>query len=520
MTTAALQDPSGPEAIARSLGLPFVDLARVEVDPALFDLVPVEMAMGSAVLPLALRDGTLHVAVADPLDLRLEARLGAITGRALALSVAAPEGIRAAIRRAEGARRVLDNVSSAFKPSLVREDEAGAERIVDLDAVQDQSGMVRLANSVLIGAMQRGASDVHVEAFGDRVELKYRIDGVLYPATDPIDSRHHAELVSRIKVMAELDIAERRVPQDGRFRLRIEGRDVDFRVSVLPAQFGEDVVIRVLDKSSLGTAGGVSLAGLGLAEPDIRAIRRMAREPHGLVLVTGPTGSGKTTTLYGAISELATGEEKIITIEDPIEYQLDGIVQIAVNAKKGMTFASGLRAILRHDPDRIMVGEIRDLETAQIAVQAALTGHLVLASVHANSAFDVVSRFAHWGIGLGDLVSALNGVFAQRLLRRVCPHCARPDPSPDPSVEGEGRWRRGAGCDACFRTGYAGRTAVVEFLRASPRIAEMLIERAPAPRLRAAAEEEGMVRLRRRALDLARAGVTTLAEVNRVTFAE
>ena len=397
---------------------------------------------------------------------------------------------------------------------------------MDLDALQEQSGVVRLANSVLMGAMQRGASDVHVEAYGDRVELKYRIDGVLYPATDPIDARHHAELVSRIKVMAELDIAEHRVPQDGRFRLRIEGRDVDFRVSVLPAQFGEDVVIRVLDKSGLGHDGGVSLAGLGLAEPDIRAIRRMAREPHGLVLVTGPTGSGKTTTLYGAISELATGEEKIITIEDPIEYQLDGIVQIAVNARKGMTFASGLRAILRHDPDRIMVGEIRDLETAQIAVQAALTGHLVLASVHANSAFDVVSRFAHWGIALNDFVSALNGVFAQRLLRRVCPHCARPaPPSPEERAASglgveAGDWRRGAGCDACFRTGYAGRTAAVEFLRVTPRIAEMLIARAPAPRLRAAAEEEGMVPLRRQALALARAGRTTLAEVNRVTFAE
>ena len=253
----------------------------------------------------------------------------------------------------------------------------------------------------------------------------------------------------------------------------------------------------------------------------------MAREPHGLVLVTGPTGSGKTTTLYGAISELATGEEKIITIEDPIEYQLDGIVQIAVNARKGMTFASGLRAILRHDPDRIMVGEIRDLETAQIAVQAALTGHLVLASVHANSAFDVVSRFAHWGIALNDFVSSLNGVFAQRLLRRVCPHCARPAPPTEAErvasglgAERGGEWRRGAGCDACFRTGYAGRTAVVEFLRVTPRIAEMLIGRAPPLRLRAAAEEEGMVPLRRQALALARAGRTTLAEVDRVTFAE
>ena len=506
MTLPATDAPS-PETLAASLGLPFIDLAGREVDPGLFDLVPVEVALGFPALPLSDDGTTLHVAVADPLDLRLEARLAAITGRPLALSVADAEAIRATIRRAEGARRVLDNVSSDFAPALVREDEAGAETVVDLDTLQDQAGMVRLANSVLMGAMQRGASDVHIERHADRVDLKYRIDGVLYPATDPIDARHHAELVSRVKVMAELDVAEHRIPQDGRFRLRIEGRDVDFRVSVLPAQFGEDVVIRVLDKSGLGASeGALSLADLGLAEPDIAAIRRMAREPHGLVLVTGPTGSGKTTTLYGAISELSTGEEKIITIEDPIEYQLDGITQIAVNAKKGMTFASGLRAILRHDPDRIMVGEIRDLETAQIAVQAALTGHLVLASVHANSAFDVMSRFAHWGIALNDFVSSLNGVFAQRLLRKLCGHCAR---------DGEP-----VGCEACFRTGYSGRTAIVEFLRVTPRVAEMLIERAPAQRLRSAAEEEGMVRLRQQALGLARAGVTSAAEVDRVTFAD
>jgi type IV pilus assembly protein PilB len=495
------------QATADSLGLPFLDLSGAEVDPALFALVPADLAMGLPALPLSDDGATLRVAVADPLDLRLEARLASISGRSLQLCVAGAEDIRAAIRRAEGARRVLDGATAAFKPTLVRQDEAGAETVVDLDALQDQSGMVRVANSVLLGAMQRGASDVHIEVYADRVDLKYRIDGVLYPATDPIDARHHSELIGRIKVMAELDVAEHRVPQDGRFRLRIEGRDVDFRVSVLPAQFGEDVVIRVLDKSGLGASGGaLSLESLGLGAEDVAAIRRMAREPHGLVLVTGPTGSGKTTTLYGAISELATGEEKIITIEDPIEYQLDGIVQIAVNARKGMTFASGLRAILRHDPDRIMVGEIRDLETAQIAVQAALTGHLVLASVHANSAFDVVSRFAHWGIGLNDLVSSLNGVFAQRLLRRLCPVCAR---------DGEA-----VGCDACFRTGYSGRIAAVEFLRASPRVAEMLIERAPAQRLRAVAEEEGMVGLRARALALARAGVTTRAEVDRVTFTD
>ena len=378
-----------------------------------------------------------------------------------------------------------------------------------------------------MAALQRHASDVHIEVYADRVDLKYRIDGVLSEATDPLDVRHHSELVSRIKVMADLDIAEKRVPQDGRFRLRIDKRDIDFRVSILPTEFGEDVVIRILDKSSLSELGhAISLDDLGLAEDDIAELRHAVRAPHGLVLLTGPTGSGKTTTLYGAISELATGEEKIITVEDPIEYQLDGIVQVAVNAKKGMTFASGLRAILRHDPDRIMVGEIRDFETATIALQAALTGHLVLASVHANSSFDVISRFAHWGIDLHDFVSALNGVFAQRLLRQLCPECAVSTDEPAhiseletiPQAHGKiPNWRKACGCEHCFQTGYRGRRAIIEHLRVTPELAEMMVARAPAARLKEAAGRAGMKLLRNSALLSAIDGQTSLTEANRVT---
>jgi type IV pilus assembly protein PilB len=507
------------QKLAEDLGLPYSDLSDVETDPSLFDILPVEAALNLCVLPLAREGAALRIAVSDPLNLRLEARLATLTGGPVLLSVAPVDAIRAGLKRSDSSRRMLDNVSSAYKAQIVSENADGAERVVDLDTLQDQTGIVQLANSILMVALQRQASDIHVEVFGDRVDLRYRIDGVLYPATDSLGGSHHAELVSRYKVMANLDIAERRLPQDGRFRLRVDGREVDFRVSILPTQFGEDVVIRVLDKASFARFGGkMQLDDLGLEADDIVRLRRSVREPHGLVLITGPTGSGKTTTLYGAMSELANGDEKLITVEDPIEYQLDRIVQVAVNHKKGVTFAKGLRAILRHDPDRIMIGEIRDLETAEIAVQAALTGHLVLASVHANSAFDVVSRFTHWGIDLHDLVTATNAVFAQRLLRKICPECRRS--AERPKDESAGDWAEGKGCEHCFQSGYAGRVAIMEHLSISTTIAELILARAPASQLMETALSEGMSSLRQRALKLARRGVTTREEVDRVTFAD
>ena len=411
---------------------------------------------------------------------------------------------------------MLDEVADDSRPRLVPETEDG-ETLVDLDALQGQSGVVRLLNSVLMAALQKRASDVHLECFADRVELKTRIDGILAPATRPVDLSHHAGLVARIKVMANLDIAEKRVPQDGRFRLRIGGRDVDFRVSVLPSQHGENVVIRILDKAAATSGRDLSLDRLGFGPDDVAWLRAAIRQPHGLVLMTGPTGSGKTTTLYGALSEITDGREKIITIEDPVEYDLDGITQIAIDERKGLTFASGLRSILRHDPDRIMVGEIRDRETAEIALQAALTGHLVLASVHANDAVHVVSRFTHWGVDLHDFVAALRAVAAQRLLRRLCPHCARPaNPGTGLSADNSGERVAGPGCPTCKGAGHSGRVAALERLSVRPVVAEAMIARSGIGGLEAAAREAGMVSLRDSAEALVAAGTVSREEADRV----
>ncbi len=518
--------PSDPATLAAELGLKTVRLTDVPIEADLFQMLPVETASRLCVFPVRAEAGVLTVAVPDPLDLLAERRLRRAVQMPLAIAVAPKAEIEAALKRAESSGRMLAAVTTEFRPQIVREDKEGREEVVDLDTLQDQSGVVLLANSILMAGLQKQVSDIHIEVYADRVDVKYRIDGILYPASEPIDVAHHSELISRFKVMASLDIAEKRKPQDGRFRLRIEGRDVDFRVSVLPTQYGEDIVIRVLDKAGTQKlGGGISLDALGFAGDDIAWIRKTVREPHGLVLITGPTGSGKTTTLYAALSELVDGREKIITVEDPVEYELDGIVQIAVNEKKGLTFAAGLRSILRHDPDRIMVGEIRDLETAEIAVQAALTGHLVLASVHANNAIDVLSRFTHWGIDLHDFVTALNAVAAQRLLRKSCTSCGARAPADagdlraaglDPATEGHTEWVSAPGCHVCRETGYLGRTAVIERIDVTPDIAELMIRRAPGSEIIAAAEANGMVSLRAQAEALARQGVTSLAEIARV----
>jgi type IV pilus assembly protein PilB len=385
-------------------------------------------------------------------------------------------------------------------------------------------------HTTIFDAIQRRASDIHIETTDRNVWFKYRIDGVLYPATEPIDIQFHSAIISRIKVMSDLDIAERRVPQDGRFKVRMGGKTIDFRVSILPSAFGEDVVIRILDKESI-TAGvnALRLEMLGFDETDLKRFRRSIREPYGMVLVTGPTGSGKTTTLYAAISEINTGEDKMITIEDPVEYQLRGVVQIPVNEKKGLTFARGLRSILRHDPDKIMVGEIRDAETAQIAVQSALTGHLVFTTVHANNAFDVLGRFLNMGIEPYNFVSSLNCILAQRLVRILCPRCRKQvrltrqefeDSAVDPEKHKDHTFYDAVGCKECNYTGYRGRKAITEFLDLSDRIREMILEKRPSSEIRKAAIAEGMTTLRQSALDKVLAGETTLKEINRVTFIE
>ena len=520
------------EALAEQCGLPCVDLEGFVVPAALFDLISATHAYQYGVVPYR-RDGdTLHVVAGDPFDLPLIDYLERLSGLRVRLSVSSVRAVAAALKRSEGSHEVLKGVSEDFKLVIVKENDEGKEQYVSLDAVGDDaaSPVIKLINSLLSAAIQKRASDVHVEVYEQGISVNYRIDGVLYPATEMLDRRHHSALVSRLKVMAELDIAEKRIPQDGRFKLRFGTRAIDFRVSILPSVFGEDVVIRILDKSSI-TDGmkSLRLENLAMAPDILKKFRKSIHEPYGMVLITGPTGSGKTTTLYAALSELNTGEEKIITIEDPVEYQLHGIVQIAVNEKKNLTFAKGLRSILRHDPDKIMVGEIRDSETAQIAVQSALTGHLVFTTVHANNAFDVLGRFSHMGVDTYNFVSALNCVMAQRLVRIICPQCKHEIAVGDDLLEFSGLdpgrhknqlWYEGAGCNHCHGTGYRGRAAVTEFLALSPAIRQMIIERRPVNEMQATAVNDGMVTLRQSALALVFAGQSTLKEINRVTFVE
>jgi type IV pilus assembly protein PilB len=444
--------------------------------------------------------------------------------------VGTPRAIQEALKRGQGTTRVLEEASESFKIQILRGDDNGDE-VLSIDKIQaDASPLVRLVDSAIFDALNRRASDIHIETRDTEVVIKYRIDGVLQPAMKPIGKEHHSALISRIKVMSELDIAEKRVPQDGRFRVKLGGRFIDFRVSIMPSVHGEDAVIRILDKESLSkTFTSLRLDVLGHDEKELTRFRRFIREPYGMVLVTGPTGSGKTTTLYAALSEIKSEEDKIITIEDPVEYQLKGITQIPVNEKKGLTFARGLRSILRHDPDKIMVGEIRDAETADIAIQSALTGHLVFTTVHANNVIDVLGRFLNMKIEPYNFVSALNCVLAQRLVRRICAHCKRRvKASPallvesglDAGTYGDMWFFEGAGCLECGGTGYVGRTAICELLDVSDQVRELILARKSSADIKRAAREEGMIFLRESAVAKALAGHTTLHEINKVTFVE
>jgi len=518
-------------SLAEQFQLPFVELENFIVPALLFEILPAENAMQMGVLPYRYQDGELQVVISDVFELSIKTKLEVVTGKRIDLVFASAKDIKAALKRSEGTAQVLKTVSQEFKPVIVKENYQGDEETIDLDMGDKESApVVRLVNSIIMVALQKRASDIHIEVYEHGVEAKYRIDGVLYPATDVLDMQYHSALISRLKVMAELDIAEKRLPQDGRFKLRIGHRDIDFRISILPAIYGEDVVIRILDKLNI-TEGmkDLSLKSLGMSDEILRQFRKAIHEPYGMVLMTGPTGSGKTTTLYAALTELNSGDEKIITIEDPVEYQLDGIVQIPVNEKKDLTFARGLRSILRHDPDKIMVGEIRDAETARIAVQSALTGHLVFTTVHANNAFDVVSRFSHMGVDVYNFVSALNCVMAQRLVRRICAECREPvnvsieelqQSGLDPKQYADQVWYAGKGCANCNGTGYRGRAAVTEFLHLSPCIREMITERRGISEMQQAAREENMVSMRESAIEKVLDGITTLKEINRVTFVE
>jgi type II secretory ATPase GspE/PulE/Tfp pilus assembly ATPase PilB-like protein len=518
------------ERLAARYGLEFVDLGHFRIDHDLFRSIPADLMLRYGFVPFR-RDGkALAIVVSDPTDLPMIDELEVLLSTPLRVMVGARSAIESILKKSESSQRVLEEATEGFQIQLLREDDAGDENLTVERLTSDISPMIKLVDSTIFTALQRRASDIHIETQDDAVVVKYRIDGVLQAAMRPIAKQHHSAIISRIKVMAELDIAEKRVPQDGRFKVRVPGKTIDFRVSIMPSVHGEDAVIRILDKESISEQfTELRLDILGFPELELRRFRKYIAEPYGMVLVTGPTGSGKTTTLYAALSEIKSPEDKIITIEDPVEYQLKGITQIPINEKKGLTFARGLRSILRHDPDKVMVGEIRDPETAQIAIQSALTGHLVFTTVHANNVVDVLGRFLNMGVEPYQFVSALNCVLAQRLVRVICPHCKRPakvsretlvESALDPDQLKDQVFHEGAGCIECGGTGYKGRTAICELLDLTDRIREMILERRPTSEIKKAAHEEGMRFLRECAVDRVLRGLTTLREINKVTFVE
>ena len=539
LTAASFEEP--PEvrearALAGRYRYPYVDLFPPQgsspIQTELVNELPVELMLRYQFVPLR-RDGKrLHIAIADPTDLQRLDELASALQTRIVPYVTTAGAIELVLRKGDTTQRVLREAASDFRISLVKETENG-EEVLDLDRLAtdaEMSPIIKLVDTIVFNALESRASDIHIETGDTAVYVKFRIDGALYEKVDPIDLAYHNRLISRIKVMSELDIAECRVPQDGRFRVRYKGRNVDFRISIMPTGYGEDAVIRILDKEQINEEfRNLRLDVVGFSEEDLPKFRQYIAEPYGMVLVTGPTGSGKTTTLYAALNEIRNTEDKIITIEDPIEYQLQGITQIPVNEKKGLTFARGLRSILRHDPDKIMIGEIRDPETAQIAIQSALTGHLVFTTVHANNVIDVIGRFLNMGVEPYNFVSSLNCVLAQRLVRLICPACKRPHRPSDEELLQSGLrpeeyrnriYYTSIGCDYCNHTGFRGRTAIHELLGLTDNIRDMIAERRPASEIRRAAQAEGLSSLRASALQKLLAGVTTLREINRVTFAE
>ncbi len=495
-----------------------------EMQPA-FELLPFSLALERDCVACRDADGRIRFVFADPLNPQLLEWAERQLGVAFTPALARRDDIVAWLHLLEANLRAMDGLVVEGGAAIT----GGKAEEISLKAIgEDASPVVRLVHSTLYDALMAGASDIHLENDPHGIVIKYRLDGVLNLIAQTPGREMAEQVISRIKVMAELDIAERRVPQDGRFKIMIRGREIDLRVSIMPGVFGEDAVLRILDRQQLADElKGISLDRLGFAGETLAQIRKLSREPYGMFLVTGPTGSGKTTTLYAAISEINSGQDKIITIEDPVEYQLPGVLQIPVNEKKGLTFVRGLRSILRHDPDKIMVGEIRDSETAQIAVQSALTGHLVFTTVHANNVYDVIGRFVHMGVDPYSFVSALNGILAQRLVRVNCPHCTeayRPASEllADSGIAADAAagfdFRAGKGCGHCRGSGFKGRRAIPELMLLNDEIRELISTRAAIRQVKEAAARAGVRSLRESALDLVRQGVTTLEEVNRVTF--
>ncbi|MBW7956958.1 MAG: Flp pilus assembly complex ATPase component TadA [Deltaproteobacteria bacterium] len=518
-------------ALAEQYGLEFMEIEGAEVDDEILEKVPAEMLHKARLIPI--RKGFASVlAVSDPTDLamldRIDRRIKDGGGKPVGIAIAAPSRIEKLLKGL-GSQKMLSEAAGQAGVTVKDLRDEGDE-VLSIERSSESSPAVRLVDTVLYDAIQKRASDIHLETGHEGLVVRYRIDGVLHRVMDPIEKSLSPSVVSRLKVMASLDISERRIPQDGRFKVRLRAKAIDFRLSIMPSVFGEDAVIRILDKEHIANEfEELRLESLGFNGVELARMRKMIREPYGMFLATGPTGSGKTTTLYAALSEINTGENKIITIEDPVEYELPGVVQIQVNEKKGLTFARGLRSILRHDPDKVLVGEIRDPETAQIAIQAALTGHLVFTSVHANNVFDVIGRFIHMGIEPYNFVSALNCIIAQRLVRIICPDCrvkADADLSVllesgiDPERCSVRTMYEGAGCQECHNTGYRGRKAIVEILDLTDEIRDMIAGKEPISQIRKKAIDGGMKTLRQSAVEKVLSGETTLREINRVTFME
>jgi type II secretory ATPase GspE/PulE/Tfp pilus assembly ATPase PilB-like protein len=524
------QELQAARRLAERYRLEFVDMETFRIDQDLFRSIPADLMLRYGFVPYRREGKSLVIVVSDPTDLPMIDELGVLLSTPIKVTVGARSAIESILKKSESSTRVLEEATESFQLQVLKEEDSGDESLTVERLTSDISPVIKLVDSTIFTAIQRRASDIHIETQDDAVHVKYRIDGVLQPAMRPIAKQFHSSIISRIKVMAELDIAEKRVPQDGRFKVRMPGKTIDFRVSIMPSVHGEDSVIRILDKESISEQfTELRLDILGFPESELKRFRKYIAEPYGMVLVTGPTGSGKTTTLYAALSEIKSIEDKIITIEDPVEYQLQGITQIPINEKKGLTFARGLRSILRHDPDKIMVGEIRDAETAQIAINSALTGHLVFTTVHANNVLDVLGRFLNMGVEAYQFVSALNCVLAQRLVRNICTHCKRPtkvskllleESGLDPALEYTQTFYEGIGCIECGGTGYKGRTAICELLDLTDRIREMILEKRPTSEIKKAAREEGMRFLRESAVERVMDGVTTLREINKVTFVE
>jgi type IV pilus assembly protein PilB len=526
-----LSEEEETKKLAERYHVPYIDLSTSTLSRELVQSFPVEFLYRSNFIPLEENENVVKIAISDPSDIKTIDAIESYLGRKVEVYAAPKRAIHEALRKSETALQVLKDATEGFIMHVVEKEGGEEEEVISVEKLADQDGsIIKLVNSIIFTAVQKRASDVHIESKEEGMTIKYRIDGVLNEAMEPIDKKFQSPIISRVKVMSDLDIAERRVPQDGRFRLKIKDKTIDFRVSIMPSIYGEDAVIRILDKEMITEAiSELRMDLLGFSDEVLFKFRKYIVQPYGMVLVTGPTGSGKTTTLYAALTEIKAPEDKIITIEDPVEYQIEGITQIPVNEKKGLTFARGLRSILRHDPDKIMVGEIRDPETAQIAIQSALTGHLVFTTVHANNVFDVIGRFLHMKVDPYSFISALNCILAQRLVRVLCSKCKVSrryeehqllESGLQPTDYKDQVFYEAKGCPECSFTGYRGRTAIAELLELSDEVREMILDKKPLSEVKKRAKKEGMVFLRETGMEKVVKGITSLKELNKVTFVE